>query len=93
MSQRKDLYRLPTTVRELHSLAMERCDEALIEERLGNKVEAQKLYEQALSLERDAIMRIQHRQDREPTYSILQRSAQSIAGCLFAVAKSLEGDK
>lgn len=63
-------------VRELHSEAMRLAEDAVVARRLGRKTAA-KLFEQAFEFELKAAAGVTP--DKEPTFSILHRSAASLA--------------
>ena len=65
------------TVNALHHQAMEFVDQAMLEQRAGNQESAIKLFEQATEYELAAIDAMA--EPVEPTYSVLHRSAASMA--------------
>lgn len=65
------------TVNALHHQAMEFVDQAMLEQRAGNQESAIKLFERATEYELAAIDSMS--EPAEPTYSVLHRSAASMA--------------
>lgn len=66
-----------TTYNDIHNEAMDYAEFALSAKRRGDSVEADRLFAQALELERKAIDLLPERV--EPEYSILHRSAATLA--------------
>ena len=67
------------TIRSHHDLAMENAELALVAQMKGNKNEASDLFKQALNAELAAIKAAEMNGCIEPTYSVLQRSAATLA--------------
>ena len=64
---------------EIHMKAMLLSQDAFVLAAYGKEAEAIPLYEQAFELERQAALSLLHREDVEPTRSVLFRSAAALA--------------
>ncbi|MCB2215118.1 MAG: hypothetical protein KQH59_03570 [Desulfobulbaceae bacterium] len=67
------------TVQELHNKSMDNAEKALLHRMNGNEKEANKLFQKALFYEKQAIILLEKERIVEPTFSILHRSAATLA--------------
>ena len=65
--------------REIHRKAMFLAQDAYVLETKGDSISAKPLYEEAFYLEKQAAMALLNEEDKEPTRSVLFRSAASLA--------------
>ena len=65
--------------KEIHCKAMLLAQDAFVLAAYGKEAEAIPLYEQAFELEREVALSLLHREDVEPTRSVLFRSAAALA--------------
>src|SRR5688572_6398916 len=68
-----------TRAAELHRMAMEVVDRAILESMKGNRDATVALYRKAFTLERDAAFDARKSELGEPTISVLHRSAATLA--------------